>query len=317
VRLVFFGTPEFAVPTLAALIAGPHPVVAVVSQPDRPQGRGRKTQPSPVSLVAQGANLPLLRPERVGDPALAAELRGLAPELGVVVAFGQFLPRPIRELPRLGYLINGHASLLPKYRGAAPIQRAILAGETRTGISVMRVEREMDAGAVALVRELAIGPEETGGELTQRLAALCAEAVASVVEQIAQGRAQWTAQPAAGVTVAPKLVAADAQLDFRQSADALARRVRALAPAPGAATRIDGERLAILAARAEVGPVDAEPGVVRRASETPLRIATGDGWLVPLVVQRAGGRALPIADFLRGRPLADGVRLGAGLDFAP
>ena len=315
-RLVFFGTPEFALPTLDALLAGGHPLVAVVSQPDRPHGRGRQTRPSPVSLAAQRAQLPLLRPERVGDPAVADALRELAPDLGVVVAFGQFLPRSIRELPKLGYLINGHASLLPKHRGAAPIQRAILAGDARTGVSVMRVEREMDAGAVALVRELAIGPEETGGELSQRLARLCAGAISEVVEQIARGSVRWTPQPGAGVTFAPKLVAADAVLDFRESAAALVRRVRALAPAPGAATRIDGERLAILAARAQAGPVDAEPGTVRRGGETPLRIATGEGWLVPLVVQRAGGRALEIAAFLRGRPLADGVRLGTGLDSA-
>ena len=313
-RLVFFGTPEFAVPTLEALLAGAHPVVGVVSQPDRPRGRGRKATPSPVSSVALRANVPLLRPERVGDPAVAAELRGLAPDLGVVVAFGQFLPRSIRELPKLGYLINGHASLLPKFRGAAPIQRAILAGDARTGVSVMRVEREMDAGPVALVRELAIGPAETCGELAQRIAVLTAEAIAEVVEQIAQGRVRWTPQPSEGVTLAPKLVAADAVLDFRESAAALARRVRALAPAPGAATRIDGERLAILAARAQSGAVDAEPGTLRRGSETLLRIATGDGWLVPLVVQRAGGRALAIDAFLRGHPLPDGVRLGAGLD---
>jgi methionyl-tRNA formyltransferase len=167
------------------------------------------------------------------------------------------------------------------------------------------------------VCELGIAPEETGGELTQRLAAACAGVIVEVVDEIAQGRVRWTPQSSEGVTFAPKLVAADAQLDFRDGAAALARRVRALAPAPGAATRIDGERLAILAARAQAGPVDAEPGTVRRAvNETPLRIATGDGWLVPLTLQRAGGRALPIADFLRGRPLADGVRLGAGLDCA-
>jgi len=314
VRLVFFGTPEFAVPTLEALLAGPHPVVGVVSQPDRPQGRGRKTRPSPVSQVARREGVPLLRPERVGEPAVEAELRRLEPELGVVVAFGQFLPKRVRELPRLGYLINGHASLLPRFRGAAPIQRSILAGESRTGVSVMRVEREMDAGPVALVRALAIGPEETCGELAQRIAVLTAEAVAEVVEQIAHGRVHWTPQPSEGVTLAPKLVAADAVLDFRESAAALVRRVRALAPAPGAATSIDGERLSILAARAQSGPVAAEPGTVRRGSEPLLRIATGDGWLVPLVVQRAGGRALAIDAFLRGRPLLDGVRLGTGLD---
>jgi methionyl-tRNA formyltransferase len=315
-RLLFFGTPEFALPTLEALLAGRHPLVGVVSQPDRPRGRGRQLAPSPVSALAQRAGVPLLRPERVGDAEVETELRALAPDLGVVVAFGQFLPKRIRELPRLGYLINAHASLLPRHRGAAPIQRAILAGDGRTGVSVMRVEREMDAGPVALVRELEIGPEETAGELTGRIAAASAEAVAEVVEQIAQGRVRWTRQPEAGVTLAPKLSAADAELDFREGAAALVRRVRALAPSPGAATRVDGDRLCILAARALLGPVDAEPGTLRRGSEPLLRIATGEGWLVPLVVQRAGGRALAIDAFLRGRPLRDGQRIGAGLDCA-
>lgn len=315
-RLLFFGTPEFAVPTLEALLAGGHPVVGVVSQPDRPRGRGRHKAASPISALAQRAGVPLLRPERVGDLEVESELRRLAPDLGVVVAFGQFLPKRIRELPRLGYLINAHASLLPKHRGGAPIQRAILAGDGRTGVSVMRVEREMDAGPVALVRELEIGPEETAGELTDRIAAASAEAVAEVVEQIAQGRVRWRPQPENGVTLAPKLSAADAELDFREGAAALVRRVRALAPSPGAATRAGGDRLCILAARAQLGPVDAEPGTLRRGVDPLLRIATGEGWLVPLVVQRAGGKALPIDAFLRGRPLRDGTKLGPRLDCA-
>jgi methionyl-tRNA formyltransferase len=313
-RLVFFGTPDFAVPTLARLLEGPHPVVGVVSQPDRPRGRGRQLAASPVSALAQRAGVPLLRPPRVGDPEVEAELRALAPDLGVVVAFGQFLPKRIRELPRLGYLINAHASLLPRHRGAAPIQRAILAGDARSGVSVMRVEREMDAGPVALVRELEIGSEETGGELAERVAAASAEAVAEVVEQIAKGDVRWTPQPEQGATLAPKLSSADSELDFREGAPALVRRVRALAPSPGAATRLGDDRLCILAARAQPGPVDAEPGTLRRGAQPLLRIATGEGWLVPLVVQRAGGRALPIDAFLRGRPLADGTKLGAGPD---
>jgi methionyl-tRNA formyltransferase len=252
----------------------------------------------------------------VASPEVEAELRRLAPDLGVVVAFGQFLPKPIRELPRLGYLINAHASLLPRHRGAAPIQHAILAGDRQTGVSVMRVEREMDAGPVALVRQIEIGAEETGGELAQRIAALGAEAVAEAIEQIAQGRVRWTPQPTDGVTLAPKLSPADGVLDFREGAAALVRRVRALAPSPGASTRIDGDRLGILAARAQAGPVDADPGTLRRGSDPLLRIATGDGWLVPLVVQRAGGRVLAIDAFLRGRSLPDGTKLGAGLDCA-
>jgi len=309
-RLAFFGTPDFAVPTLERLAAGPHPVVLVVTQPDRPRGRGRRREPSPVARAAEAQGLPLLRPERVGDPEVARALRET--DLGVVVAFGQFLPRRIREAPRLGYLINGHASVLPAYRGAAPIARAVLAGETTTGVSVMRVEREMDAGPVAAVRTLAIGPEETTGELEARLAQLTAEAVAEVADAIAEERARFVPQDPAGATPAPKLARHEARLDFREPAEALVRRVRAFAPRPGAVTTFEGEPLRILRARAEpASPGDAPlaPGTVRR-EDGGLRVATGAGWLVPLVVQRAGGRALDVDAFLRGRPIRDGARLG-------
>ena len=317
-RLAFFGTPDFAVPTLEKLLVGRHPVVAVVSQPDRPRGRGRQLEPSPVAAVALRSGLPLLRPERVGDAEVEHSLRELALDLGVVVAFGQFLPRRIRELPRLGYLVNGHASLLPRWRGAAPIARAILAGDARTGISVMRVEREMDAGPVALVRELAIGPEEDAGALTTRLAELCADAIAQALDAIAASTASWTEQDPAGASFAPKLGPEEMRLEWREPAAALVRRVRAFAPSPGAWTELDGERLRILAARAEAGPADDTPGSVRRQAlpgpdaqrRSILRIATGDGWLVPLRVQRAGGRELDVDAFLRGREIPDGARLG-------
>jgi methionyl-tRNA formyltransferase len=309
-RLAFFGTPEFAVPSLERLLEGPHPVVAVVSQPDRRRGRGRRVSPSPVARVAERAGIPLLRPERVGDPAVEAQLRTTAPDLGAVVAFGQFLPRRIRELPSEGYLVNGHASLLPKYRGAAPIARAILAGEGATGASIMRVEREMDAGPCALRRELAIREGENAGELSERLARLAAEALAEVIDGIAAGDVSWQAQVDADATLAPKIERGELDLDFRDGADALVRRVRAFAPTPGAVTRLDGESLRILAAIATSEAADAPTGTVRRdASGTP-RIATGDGWLVPLRLQRAGGRAMDTADFLRGRPIPDGTRLG-------
>jgi methionyl-tRNA formyltransferase len=263
-----------------------------------------------VAEVALRAGVPLLRPASAADPGFASELAAAAPDLGVVVAFGQFLPKRVRELPRLGYLVNAHASLLPKLRGAAPIARAILAGERETGISVMRVEREMDAGAVALVRRTPIGPDETAGELGGRLAALAAEAIAEAVERASEGTLAWTPQDSAAATTAPKFERADCTLDFREPAEALVRRVRALAPEPGAATELDGEPLRVLAARARPGPAGAPPGTVR-VEGGALRIATGDGWLEPLVLQRAGRRALPAADFLRGRPIADGARLGA------
>jgi methionyl-tRNA formyltransferase len=284
--------------------------VLVLSQPDRPRGRGRRRSESPVSAVALREGIALLRPERVGAPEVADALRRARIDLGVVVAFGQFLPKSVREAPALGYLINGHASLLPRFRGAAPIPRAILAGERRTGVSVMRVEREMDAGAVAVAREIEIGPDETGGSLTARLADLTAEAIADVVDRIAEGRVVWTPQDPAQVTFAPKLERDDARIDWSESAAALVRRVRAMAPSPGAFTTHEGEALRILAARAEPGPTDRPPGVVHRGSDASLRVATGDGWLIPLRVQRAGGRVLDIADYLRGRPIPDGARLG-------
>jgi methionyl-tRNA formyltransferase len=314
VRLVFFGTPRFAVPTLETLLAGPHDVVAVVSQPDRPRGRGRALQASPVSELALERDLPLLRPERVAEAidALAAH----APDLGVVVAFGQFLPRRVRALPRLGYCINGHASLLPRHRGAAPIARAILAGDARTGVSIMRVEREMDAGPVLLSRSLRIGEDETTGELTERLATLTARAVAEAVDAISAGPVAWTPQDEALATLAPKLDAEDARIDWNESAAAIARRVRAMAPKPGARTEWAGEPLRILAARCDAGPTDRAPGTVQRPTGDGLRIATGDGWLVPLRLQRAGGRALDVEAFLRGRPIGDAVRLGGSAGVA-
>jgi methionyl-tRNA formyltransferase len=284
-------------------------VVAVVSQPDRPRGRGRKRTPSPVSALAEHRGLPLLRPETLGAPEVEATLRDLRPDLGVVVAFGQFIPRRIRQLPALGYCINAHASLLPRWRGATPIARAILAGDTLTGISVIRVEREMDAGAVARRRELAIGPAETAGELEPRLATLGAELVAEVIDEIAARRVEWQPQDSDGVTRAPKLEREETRLDFTQPAAALVLRVRALAPVPGARARLRGEPLRVLAARAETGTVDSPPGTVEQAEGSLLRIATGEGWLVPLRLQRPGGRPLDAADFLRGRPIPAGERL--------
>ena len=267
--------------------------------------------PSPVAAVAEREGIPLLRPEKVGTVESAEALASHRPDLGVVVAFGQFIPRRIRELPALGYCINGHASLLPRWRGAAPIAHAILAGDRETGVSAMRVEREMDAGAVAEQRAFSIGPDETAGELSLRIAALAADLLADVIDRIARGDVEWREQDPAGVTFAPKLERSDARLDWLEPAVALARRVRALSPAPGAFTTLAGEPLRILAARAEEGAAGAPPGTVRSdTGATALRIATGDGWLVPGVLQRAGGKPLEVSAYLRGRPVPDGTRLG-------
>jgi methionyl-tRNA formyltransferase len=322
-RLLFFGTPEIAVPTLERLVAGPHAVVGVVSQPDRARGRGRKTRPSPVSAVALREGIPLVRPERAGDDEALEAMRATRPDLGIVVAFGQFLPKKVRELPSRGYLINAHASLLPKYRGAAPIARAILEGERETGISVMRVEREMDAGPVALVRRTKIDRFENTESLSARLAEIAADAIEEAVDLVARDAIEWTEQDAALATEAPKLEKADAVLDLREAATALAGRVHALAPRPGATVRLvaaegdggadadGGTVLKIL--QADATPFEADespaPGEIETGVEgVALRVATGGGWLVPLRVQRAGGKPLWIDDFLRGFELAPGTR---------
>ena len=296
-------------PTFERLLAGPHDVVVAVSQPDRPRGRGRREDPSPVSQRALAAGAPLLRPERVADalPRLAEA----APDVGVVVAYGQFLPKSVRALPSRGYCINAHASLLPRWRGAAPIARAILAGDASTGISVMRVEREMDAGPVALVRELSIGERETCGELGARLAALAAEAIADALAQIEADTVKWQEQDSSRATLAPKLEREETRLRFEEPAAALARRVRAFSPSPGAFSLFRGEPLRILRAIAEPGATSDPPGCVRLVGKEALRIATGDGWLVPQALQRPGGRPLETAAFLRGHPIPDGERLGA------
>lgn len=320
-RILFFGTPEIAVPTLEGLIAGPHEVVGVVSQPDRARGRGRKESPSPVAAIALREKTPLFRPERVGDAETIEGLRELRADLGVVVAFGQFLPKKVREMPSCGYLINAHASLLPKYRGASPIAQAILDGESETGISVMRVDKEMDAGPVALVRRLAIEEQENTAELSLRLAELASRAIEEAVDLVSKEEIEWTEQDASRATVAPKLEKSDSVLDLRESAQALASRVHALSPKPGGALGLFSDRdekfgkVAVKISRAAVMPFEgsaeeqASAGTIDRdCDDVVLRIATGEGWLLPLVMQRAGGKALPIADFLRGFTIPDDAR---------
>ena len=300
-------------PTLERLLAGPHDVVAVVSQPDRPRGRGRRPQASPVSKIAMGAEIPLLRPERVAEREFLDDLDTAQPDLGIVAAFGQFLPRAVRDLPRLGYLINAHASLLPLYRGAAPIAHALLDGKTETGVSIMRIVREMDAGPVALVGRMPIRPQDNTERLSEALAGLAADLVEEAVGLIATGTLEWREQDHENATLAPRLSSEDAQLDWRDTAERLARRVRAMAPRPGAATLVEGEPLRILEAEVQAGATGGtRPGVVLRGAppDPLLRIATGDGWLVPQRVQRAGGRVLGIDAFLRGREIPEGTRLG-------
>lgn len=298
-RLLFFGTPEFAVPSLRALADGRHSVIGVVSQPDRPRGRGRTLEPTPTKVLALERGLDLLQPAVVGSEDALAWLRAREADLGVVVAFGQFLPRKVRELPPHG-LINAHASLLPLHRGAAPIEASILAGDTRTGVSIMKVEKEMDAGEVCLVRELGIGANETAGELWPRLAALAAEALLTAVDQIAAGQARFVAQDHAGATFAPKLDRAFARIDWSQPRDEVLRRIRAATPRPGVDLHLRRTRkkLRILAAAPVEGP-KAPPGRVD-AARGRLRIAALDGWVEVSRLQAPGKRPVDAAEYLRG-----------------
>ena len=303
-RILFFGTPEIAVPSLERLIAGPFDVVGVVSQPDRRRGRGRKVSPSPVSAVALREDIPLFRPEKVAS--VREELEALSTDMGVVVAFGQFLPKSIRELPRHGYLINAHASLLPKYRGAAPINHAILAGEHTTGVSVMRVDREMDAGPVALTREIEIGENETAGELTERMGELAATALEPALQQIDEGTVVFEDQDHTSATEAGKLTREMGELHWSEPAETLVQRIRAFAPKPGAFTHLEGDLLRIYSAHTEEANSVPAPGTIAVEENTRLRVATGKDWLVPERVQRAGGKEMPVDAFLRGREIATG-----------
>jgi methionyl-tRNA formyltransferase len=283
-------------------------VVGVVSQPDRPRGRGRRLDPTPVHQAALALGLPLLQPERVGDESALAWLRGLGFELGVVVAFGQFLPKSVREMAPLG-MINAHASLLPRWRGAAPIAHAILAGDRTTGVTVMRVEREMDAGDYCAVCETEIGEGETAGELSERLSLLAASALRDAVSEIAGGRARFEAQDPAGVTLAPKIERGFGALDLERPRDEILRRIRAATPSPGADLLLErADRvLRVLKARPAEGPPGATAGSVL-AEGARLRVAAWDGWIEITELQVAGKRPVTAAEFLRGAHLSPGER---------
>ncbi len=305
-RIVFMGSPDFAVPSLDRLVADGHALALVVTQPDRPAGRGRDLRSPPVKRAAQRHGLPLAQPERVSDPHVVASLQAAQPEVVVVVAFGQFLPRAVRELPPLG-CINIHASLLPKFRGAAPIHRAIMAGETETGVTIMRIEGEMDAGPILLQRACPILPDDDAGSLHDRLAVLGAAALADALRILAAGDGHWIPQDPSRASLAPKLGDADCRVELAGDAVSLVNRIRGLSPAPGAYLILaDGQRLRLLraAARETSGP----PGAIVAVEETSVVVGTGEGAVALLEVQPAGKRRMSAAEFARGRRLRVGMR---------
>lgn len=308
-RIVFMGTPEFAVPSLEILVRNRYPVVGVVTQPDRPRGRGKQTAPPPVKAFAEAQRLVLLQPERVKDPAFLEAFRNLAPDLVAVAAFGQLLPREMLDLPPLG-CINVHPSLLPKYRGAAPLNWTIIQGETRTGVTIMRMDEGMDSGDILLQEETPVGSGETFGELHDRLARMGAELLLKTVRMTEEGTVRRTPQDHAAATFAPRLKKEDGLIDWSRGAAEIVRRVRGLSPSPCAYTFLQGKTLRIFSAAGREAPADRAPGTAGAATAEGLPIAAGDGIVFLREVQMEGRKRMPVGDFLRGCRLQPGDRLG-------
>lgn len=314
-RIVMMGTGAFALPSFRGLLASPHEVVGLVTQPDR-TGRGHHQHVNPLKELAITAGVSVLQPEKASSPESLDQLTALNADLYVVAAYGQILSTKLLQTPRLG-AINLHGSILPKYRGAAPIQYAVWNGETRTGVTIFQIVRELDAGPILGVAETEIGPQETSGELHDRLAELAVPLTLSVLDQIEAGTAIAVSQDATLATFAPRIPKEAGLIDWSQSAAKIGWHVRAMQPWPMPFSflhRPGGESLRVLVpqvrAAAEGRSVDVEPGTVLRSSSDQLLVATGDGVLEVVQIQPSGKRAMAAADFLRGRPLADSTRFG-------
>ena len=309
-RLVFMGTPDFASASLEALLRSDDPVVGVVTQPDRPKGRGHILTPSPVKLLAQRAQIPLLQPLKMKDPEFLHALAGWKPDLIAVAAFGRILPPVILSLPPHG-CINVHGSLLPKYRGAGPIQWAIINGETETGITTMLMDEGMDTGAMLLQEAIPITSDDTASTLSPRLAELGGRLLVETIAQLKAGTLVPLPQDASRATLAPLLKKEDGAIDWALPATALANRVRGLSPWPGAYISVmGGDRLTIWLAQALPGPVTKPPGVIVAVTHEAIHVATGDGILAVTELQPANSRRMAASQYLAGHPVAVGVQLG-------
>ena len=312
-RIIFMGTPELAAVSLRRLLAAPEfQLAAVVTQPDQPKGRGLKLQPSPVKEVAQQANLAVLQPQRAREENFLQQLAALKPELIAVAAYGQILPKSILDLPRFGCL-NVHTSLLPKYRGAAPIQHAILNGDPETGVTIMKMDVGLDTGDILSQERTAIAAPDNSQTMHDRLANLGAELLVRTIPQYVSGAIQPRPQPAEGVTHAPKIKKADGEIDWTQPARAIWNRVRALVPWPGAFTHLAAQPQPHLLKIWEAEPVGrtGEAGHVLQADKHGIVIGCGSEALRVLVVQREGGRRMSAAEFLAGHPLVVGKKIGS------
>jgi methionyl-tRNA formyltransferase len=310
VKVVFFGTPEFAVPSLHAILrAGRHEVVAVVTQPDRPRGRHQRLQHTPVKSAALPF-APVLQPERIRTPEFVAQLRSCEADLGVVAAYGKILPEEVLAAPRLG-MINVHASLLPKYRGAAPVHRAVMNGDRETGVTIMRVVRALDAGPMLAKVTEPIGPDETSDVIEQRLAQTGAALLIEMMDQLAAGSAREEPQDDAQATYAPKITKEDGPIEWTLPAADIHNRVRGLYPWPHASTIIAGERTLILRSKPLGASAGASPGTVVNVTRDAISVATGSGLLALEQLKPEGRRAMSAREFLAGRPVSVGMVLGA------
>jgi methionyl-tRNA formyltransferase len=309
-RVVFFGTPAFAVPTLEALLASRHATVGVVTQPDRPRGRGHRTTDAPVKITARDAGLPILQPASLKAPDFLAALAAFEADLGVVAAYGRILTDAVLAAPRLG-MVNVHASLLPRYRGAAPVHRAVIAGDRETGVTIMRVVKALDAGPMLAAERRPIGDDETSAEVEAVLASLGARLLIDTVDQIAAGTAREEPQNDADATYAPRITKDDSRIDWSRSARDLHNQIRGLHPWPHAETFLDGKRLILRRSRLTAQSSDAPYGTIVTARGDDIEVATGDGLLGIVELQVEGKRPMQVRDFLAGHPLPAGRRLSA------
>ncbi len=308
-RLVFAGTPEFARRALSALIAAGHRIDLVLTQPDRPAGRGLRESESAVKRCALDHGLDVLQPATVRDAAVIERVAGVKPDALVVAAFGMIFPPSLLDVAPFGAL-NIHASLLPRWRGAAPLQRALLAGDTETGITIMKMDAGLDTGPMLGQRAIPIEADDDAGTLHERLASLGGEMIVAALDALQSGRAELRPQPAQGATYARKIDKSETVIDWNRPAHELERAVRAFRPSPGARARLRGQGIKIW--RAKVAPRGAEPGVVVHASPEAIVVGCGRDALAVTELQRAGGRRLGAADFLRGTPLQPGERFENG-----
>ncbi|WP_027853476.1 methionyl-tRNA formyltransferase [Marinobacterium litorale] len=310
-KIIFAGTPDFAAASLSALLNAGHNVIAVYTQPDRPAGRGRKLTASPVKQLAEQHELPVYQPQSLRDEAAQAELAALKPDLMVVAAYGLILPREVLNIPSLG-CINVHASLLPRWRGAAPIHRAVLAGDRETGITIMQMEAGLDTGPMLLKTSCEIGANETSGELHDRLSVLGGNALCQALEQLKQGTLNAEPQDDSQATYAHKLEKAEGALDWSADAETLARQIRGLNPWPVAYTEHEGKTLRVWAAHVAEATTDPAPGTIVAHTKEALIVSTGSGRLALTSVQLPGGKPTPVSALLNahGKRFAVGSTLG-------